>query len=237
MSAGRTGGAISTTCRDDPAEFRQPWRRAGMLPGKSELVDSGGLNPDMANATSEGGERNGVMTAVDDFVAAHPKPIRVVVLPVYFGLAILVEEDVLAHSAKLRWHFDRLESENGKDQLMKLAERAHLKAMIYQHAASQRADDRHARLATRFLHAVAGSIGADDAGDWCRALVDAGAGDVVLADVDDAAYITIAAGPRRGHRPGRGGPARGRLRRRRRCGNRDVHGARARRRTAGPRCR
>ena len=175
-----------------PAEFRQPWRRAGMLPGKSELVDSGGLNPDMANATSEGGERNGVMTAVDDFVAAHPKPIRVVVLPVYFGLAILVEEDVLTHSAKLRWHFDRLEGEQGKDQLMKLAEHAHLKAMIYQHAALQRADDRHARVATRYLHAVAGSIGADDAGNWCRALVEAGAGDVVLADVDDAACITLA---------------------------------------------
>jgi hypothetical protein len=146
----------------------------------------------LANATFEGGERNGVMTAVDDFLAAHPKPVRVLFLPVYFGLAILAEEEVLAHSAKLRWHFDRLEGEHGKDQLMKLAERARLKAMIHQHAAQQRADQRHARLVARFLHAVATSIGAGGIGDWCRALTEAGAGDVVLADVDDAAYITLA---------------------------------------------
>ena len=92
-----------------PDEFRQPYRRAGMLPGRSDLVDNGGLNPDMANATHEGGERNGVMTVVDDFVSDHPEPIRVVFLPVYFGLAILVEEAVVERTPKLQWHLDRLE--------------------------------------------------------------------------------------------------------------------------------
>ena len=50
----------------------------------------------MYNATHEGGPRNGVMTAVDDFVALHDRPIRQLVIPIYFGLAILADEDRLA---------------------------------------------------------------------------------------------------------------------------------------------
>ena len=51
-----------------PEEFRQPYRRAGMRPGISQLR-IGGMNVDLDNAEHEGGPRNGVLTAVDDFVA------------------------------------------------------------------------------------------------------------------------------------------------------------------------
>ena len=40
-----------------------------MRPGTRRLLDQGGLNQDMHNAVEEGGPRNGVMTALDDFVA------------------------------------------------------------------------------------------------------------------------------------------------------------------------
>ena len=45
----------------------------GRHPAQSELVDSGGFHGDFqfAVALEEGGERNGVLTAVDDFVAEH----------------------------------------------------------------------------------------------------------------------------------------------------------------------
>ncbi len=75
-----------------PEKFRQPYRKAGILPGRSELALQGGLNPQNCNADHEGGPRNGVMTALDDFMAEHDQPLRLVELPVYFGLAILAEQ-------------------------------------------------------------------------------------------------------------------------------------------------
>lgn len=50
-----------------PPEARQPWARRGLMPGVDELVDDG-LNAHLANALHEGGPRNGVLTAVEDFV-------------------------------------------------------------------------------------------------------------------------------------------------------------------------
>ena len=52
-----------------PVEFRQPFERKGIKPGESALLPFGGINPLHDNATSEGGPRNGVMTALDDFLA------------------------------------------------------------------------------------------------------------------------------------------------------------------------
>jgi len=65
-----------------PEEFRQPWARGGMRPGLATLQKQGGVNPTMCNAKVEGGPRNGVMTAVDDFIAEHDRPVRLVVIPI-----------------------------------------------------------------------------------------------------------------------------------------------------------
>src|SRR5262249_53979657 len=70
-----------------PAEHRQPYARRGIVRGAEELVDTGGANAENCNAVHEGGPRNGVMTALDDFVTEHDRSVRVVVLPVYHGLA------------------------------------------------------------------------------------------------------------------------------------------------------
>src|SRR5688500_11169318 len=51
-----------------PAEYRHPYDQLGMVPGDPGLV-AGGINPDRNNATTEGGPRNGVMTALEDFLA------------------------------------------------------------------------------------------------------------------------------------------------------------------------
>jgi hypothetical protein len=50
-----------------PAEYRQPYARSGMVPGRSPLSPDG-RNAVLANATHEGGPRNGVLTAVEDFM-------------------------------------------------------------------------------------------------------------------------------------------------------------------------
>lgn len=51
-----------------PEDFRHQYEKRGMIRGKSELVDKGGRNSWIFNAKFEGGPKNGVLTAVEDFL-------------------------------------------------------------------------------------------------------------------------------------------------------------------------
>jgi cephalosporin hydroxylase len=116
-----------------PTEFRQPWARAGMNLGMKGLHPARGLNPTMCNAKEEGGPRNGVMTGLEDFLTEHARPVRKLVLPIYFGLAIVVEEERIAAHPEIDKALDRLESSEGRYELLELAEELRLKAMVFQH--------------------------------------------------------------------------------------------------------
>jgi cephalosporin hydroxylase/GT2 family glycosyltransferase len=137
-----------------PAEFRQPYARAGMRPGESPLVYFGGLNRHMANASREGGPRNGVMTAVDDFVAEHPRPLRVVVLPVFYGLAIVAEAGVLEAHPDLLAFLDHLESPEGQRALLELGERIRIDEAILTQAWLRNLEEQGQRRADRYLDLV-----------------------------------------------------------------------------------
>ena len=78
-----------------PEEFRQPYDTRGMPPGERELADEGGLNPTCTTPSRRAGPATACMTALDDFIAEHDRPLRRVVLPIYFGLAIVVEQERL----------------------------------------------------------------------------------------------------------------------------------------------
>lgn len=54
-----------------PSEFRHEYQRKGILRGKSKLADQEGTNSTSYNATHEGGPRNGVLTAIEDFYAEN----------------------------------------------------------------------------------------------------------------------------------------------------------------------
>ncbi len=70
-----------------PADQRQPLApESGLYPGISG-VRPGGL-PYHWPAEQEGGPRNGVLTAVEDFVAARPE-LRLAVVPAFFGLGVV----------------------------------------------------------------------------------------------------------------------------------------------------
>jgi cephalosporin hydroxylase len=116
-----------------PEEYRQPYRQKGMRPGTKHLLKTGGLNPTMYNAEHEGGPRNGVMTALDDFAAEHDRPLRIVVLPIYYGLAIVAEQERLDARPELAAALDHLESRDGRYELLQVSEEARLRAMLYQH--------------------------------------------------------------------------------------------------------
>ncbi len=77
-----------------PAEHRQPFARKGIVPGQVELVDKGGMNDHLCNALQEHGRHNGVMTAVEDFVAQVEAPVQIYSLSGFSGLAILACESL-----------------------------------------------------------------------------------------------------------------------------------------------
>ena len=140
-----------------PEEYRQPFRRAGMRPGRSELVP-GGMNADLANADHEGGPRNGVLTGLEDFVAQHDQPIRVVVLGPYFGLAIAVERASLDANPALRALLDRWESEEGARELVRLGESIRIDEAIIAQAWLRHLDGKVDRGATRYLALTKSSL-------------------------------------------------------------------------------
>jgi cephalosporin hydroxylase/glycosyltransferase involved in cell wall biosynthesis len=137
-----------------PAGFRQPHRRAGMRPGQSMLVGNAGMNRDMANAEHEGGPRNGVMTALDDFVSEHPEPLRIVVVPIFYGLAIVAEDQVLGRHPALAALLDDLESDAGQPALIELAERIRVDEAIFGQAWIRMLEDQAQRGADRYLELV-----------------------------------------------------------------------------------
>jgi hypothetical protein len=79
-----------------PAEFRHPSsRHLGAVPGRRELQEGGGFRGDASDypyeaALAEGGPRNGVLTAAEDFLAAPGgAEWRLLTVPGVFGLGIL----------------------------------------------------------------------------------------------------------------------------------------------------
>jgi hypothetical protein len=74
-----------------PAEHRQPMvEGGGLFPGDAG-IRPGGL-PMRASADHEGGERNGVLTAIEDFVGGRDD-LRLAVIPAFFGLGVLWSRD------------------------------------------------------------------------------------------------------------------------------------------------
>ena len=108
--------------RTIPEEFRQPYEQRGMAPGVTELLKNGGLNPTLHNAVREGGPRNGVMTALEDFLGERGQAMRTVIVPFHFGLAIVVDEERLAEHKQLVAVLDELESAGGRYRQLELAE-------------------------------------------------------------------------------------------------------------------
>jgi hypothetical protein len=80
-----------------PAEHRQPIARGVRIaPGSSGLSDHG-LGYECI-ASREGGPRNGVLTAVEDFAAGRDD-LRLAVIPAFFGFGILWPREALWASA------------------------------------------------------------------------------------------------------------------------------------------
>ena len=72
-----------------PERERQPIAQGGMHPDFNALTGNQGYNVGVSNATHEGGKRNGVLTAIEDFRKTSAIEWSFHVVPVFHGLGIL----------------------------------------------------------------------------------------------------------------------------------------------------
>jgi GT2 family glycosyltransferase/glycosyltransferase involved in cell wall biosynthesis len=91
-----------------PEAHRQPHARGGLLPGRVELGP--GMNEHFENALLEGTPANGVLSAVEDFLAESSTQWRMWSIPGLSGLAILVSSGVLEANASLRELLDSIDT-------------------------------------------------------------------------------------------------------------------------------
>lgn len=93
-----------------------------MYPGQSALVDWGGINRTLYNAQQEGGQRNGVLTGVEDFMAQSQQSLELLQIPGFHGLGVLYPPELrhknrrfdhlvlaLTLSSGMREHLERVE--------------------------------------------------------------------------------------------------------------------------------
>ena len=112
-----------------PSSERQPYARRGMEIGRSEHLPTGGFNHRHFNALHEGGPRNGVRTAVEDYVAESSQELTFVSVPVFHGLGVLWSRETLG--AERAAELERLlDLPDHWRELMEQVERARLDAIV-----------------------------------------------------------------------------------------------------------
>ena len=84
-----------------PAGYRLAYRPAGMQRDSPVLYENDGLNSSMNNALCEGGPHNGVLTAIDEYLAATRLELKFSQVPGFHGLGLLAARERLAHNPAL----------------------------------------------------------------------------------------------------------------------------------------
>ncbi len=78
-----------------PAEFRQPYAQQELDVDEPDLLESGGFNLKHHNAFREGGPRNSVLTAIEEFVQDSDDRYRLLQIPGFHGLGVVYSPDAL----------------------------------------------------------------------------------------------------------------------------------------------
>jgi hypothetical protein len=77
---------------DIPQEYRHEYLKKGIIPNQSELSDDG-INSHLLNAVIESNEKNGVLTAIEDFISHSNKNLVFYNFDVLNGLGLLIPEE------------------------------------------------------------------------------------------------------------------------------------------------
>lgn len=107
-----------------PPEWRRPWSRQGLRWGDRHLAPEGeGVDAGLAKAVEEGGPRNGVLTAIEDFMRESEIDLDLRIVSGSNGVGILASQNLLDAAPTVRDRWARLRSaEFLTDQTMRLAE-------------------------------------------------------------------------------------------------------------------
>jgi hypothetical protein len=93
-----------------PPEYMHPTTTDGLAPWDSQLVEGGGIGLGMMKAKHEGTPRNGVRTAIEDFLADTETRISFTDVAGWNGVGILVDEELLEREPAVRELIERFNS-------------------------------------------------------------------------------------------------------------------------------
>jgi hypothetical protein len=113
-----------------PPAYRHPYAKGGVLPGESKLLQGDGLAPELYKAEEEGGSRNGVLTAVEDFLGETALALRLELVSVGFGLGLLTSEALQQERPALRSLLDSLHTPEFLERLVSHTEERRVRDLI-----------------------------------------------------------------------------------------------------------
>jgi hypothetical protein len=120
-----------------PAEHRQAHAKGGLVPGVPELTGERGLNVNVQNAVLEGTPRNGVRTAVEDFLAETDFRLQWTSVPGFCGTGILADETLLENAPPLREAIALFHSPEFLEQRCRTLELSRVKTLALLHDAQR----------------------------------------------------------------------------------------------------
>jgi GT2 family glycosyltransferase/glycosyltransferase involved in cell wall biosynthesis len=91
-----------------PTAYRQPYAQQGIVPGQAELEQQG-VNAHLQNARLEGTPANGVLTAVEDFIAESQDSWRFCSIPGLSSLGVLLTAETYEDGEPLRVLLDAID--------------------------------------------------------------------------------------------------------------------------------
>ena len=106
-----------------PPDEINPYKRQGILFDAPELVEEGGLNNGWAHCIYEGTPRNGVLTAVEDFLAESDRDLVLVSFPIVFGFSLLVERAVAEAKPDFNEWLQTLQKKQEASDILRFVER------------------------------------------------------------------------------------------------------------------
>jgi hypothetical protein len=101
-----------------PPEFRHKYRQAGIKPGQIALDDHFSFNSHLCNAVLEGGEKNGVLTAIEDYLNISAIEFEFIQIPFFHGLGILISKARLQRQKELHDFVQKLVSSENLISMM-----------------------------------------------------------------------------------------------------------------------
>ena len=113
-----------------PAEHRQEFERAGLIPFNRRLARDGGFGAQTAHAIREGTPRNGVRTALEDFTAEAGFPIHRQDVPGFHGVAVILPVSTLEASPAVRHVLEQMQTGEWMAEHCRLVELARVRLMI-----------------------------------------------------------------------------------------------------------